>query len=97
MSSGFFRGTSIQQDGRFANKEKQLLRTMKFPKNFAEPVHMKNVNIPAIMPWVASRIVALLGFEDEVVIGYVRSQLEQEQARAAARATQAVGLDHRIF
>lgn len=28
--AGFFRGTSADQDGRFTDKEKKLLKTMKF-------------------------------------------------------------------
>lgn len=31
--AGFFKGTSIEQDGRYANKQKKLIQTMKFPPN----------------------------------------------------------------
>lgn len=31
--AGFFKGTSIEQDGRYANKQKKLLQQMKFPEN----------------------------------------------------------------
>eukprot|EP00054_Salpingoeca_dolichothecata_P012770 m.70854 g.70854 ORF g.70854 m.70854 type:complete len:71 (-) comp20114_c0_seq1:37-249(-) len=34
--AGFFRGTSTDQDSRFSNKEKKLLKTMKF-----DPVLLK--------------------------------------------------------
>lgn len=30
MSSSFYRGVNIEQDGRYTDKEKKLLRTMKF-------------------------------------------------------------------
>jgi hypothetical protein len=31
--AGFFKGTSAEQDSRFANKQKKLLKQMKFPAN----------------------------------------------------------------
>jgi hypothetical protein len=31
--AGFFKGTSAEQDSRFANKQKKLLKQMKFPEN----------------------------------------------------------------
>jgi hypothetical protein len=31
--AGFFKGTSAEQDSRFANKQKKLLKQMKFPDN----------------------------------------------------------------
>lgn len=30
MDTGFYRGTNAEQDGRFIDKEKKLLKTMKF-------------------------------------------------------------------
>lgn len=36
---GFFRGTSTDQDRRFSDKEKKLLKTLKFPPEFNEKVH----------------------------------------------------------
>lgn len=31
--AGYFKGTSAEQDSRFANKQKKLLKQMKFPDN----------------------------------------------------------------
>ena len=36
--SGFFKGTSADQDRRFSDKELKLLKTMKFPQNFDKKV-----------------------------------------------------------
>jgi len=38
---GFFRGTSADQDVRFANKEKKFLSQMKVPVEYATKVDMK--------------------------------------------------------
>jgi hypothetical protein len=38
MSGTAFRGVSAEQDNRFGNKEKQLLKKMTFPKEFSEKV-----------------------------------------------------------
>ncbi len=40
--AGFFKGTSAEQDSRFANKQKKLLKQMKFPENIDVKV---NANI----------------------------------------------------
>lgn len=46
MSGALFRGTSINQDGRFANKEKKLLRSMKWPKEFETRIDITKVKFP---------------------------------------------------
>lgn len=33
MNNKYFQGTSAEQDSRFANKQKKLLKQMKFPEN----------------------------------------------------------------
>jgi hypothetical protein len=41
--SNFFKGTSTDQDRRFADKESKLLKTMKFPKEFEQKVRRKQI------------------------------------------------------
>lgn len=36
--SGFFKGTSTEQDRRFSDKELKLLKSMKFPPSFEKKV-----------------------------------------------------------
>lgn len=43
MSGGFYRGTSIEQDGRFANKERKLIRSREWPKEFESRVDIRKV------------------------------------------------------
>ncbi|KAG2203321.1 hypothetical protein INT46_006084 [Mucor plumbeus] len=76
--AGFFKGTSADQDSRFSNKEKKMLKTMTFPPEFDQKVDMKKVNLDVIKPWISNRITELLGLEDEVVIDYTCSMLEEK-------------------
>ncbi len=39
---------------------------------------MKKVNLEIIKPWITKKITDLLGFEDEVLIGYVFGLLEEK-------------------
>lgn len=77
MSGASFRGVSAEQDSRFANKEKKLLKTMKFPPEFSTKVDLTKVNWDTMKPWIGKRITELLGgLEDDVLIAYVIEQLE---------------------
>lgn len=75
MSGVPYRGVSSDQDVRFLNKEKSLLKRLKFPPNFSQKVNLKRVNWESIKPWICKRITELLdGVEDDVVIQYVLEQ-----------------------
>ncbi|KAF8504818.1 PWI domain-containing protein, partial [Russula emetica] len=75
---GFFKGTSADQDRRFSDKELKLLKSIKFPPQFDTKVDMRKVNLQVIRPWVAKKVVELVGFEDEVLIEYAMGLLEDE-------------------
>ncbi|RDB27903.1 hypothetical protein Hypma_002184 [Hypsizygus marmoreus] len=77
--AGFFKGTSADQDRRFSDKELKLLKSMKFPPEFDKKVDMRKVNLNVIRPWIAKKIVELVGFEDEVVVEYAMGLLEDQQ------------------
>ncbi|CAF3468836.1 unnamed protein product, partial [Rotaria sp. Silwood2] len=49
--AGFFKGTSAEQDSRFANKQKKLLKQMKFPDNIDVKIDMLKVNLDVLKPW----------------------------------------------
>ena len=53
---------------------KKLLRTTKFPAEFDTKVNMKKVKLDVMMPWITQQVTQYLGFEDEVVIGYVEAR-----------------------
>lgn len=77
--AGFFRGTSAEQDNRFSNKDKKLMKEMKFAESLAKKVDMTKVRLEVVKPWVTEKITAILGMEDDVVIEYVFNQLEAEK------------------
>jgi serine/arginine repetitive matrix protein 1 len=39
---------------------------------------MRKVNLQVIRPWVAKKVVELVGFEDEVLVEYAMGLLEDE-------------------
>lgn len=43
--AGFFKGTSTEQDSRFANKQKKLLKQMKFPDNIDVKVSLIEIHL----------------------------------------------------
>ena len=43
--AGYYRGTTADQDNRFQDKEKKLMKTLKFSDNLNEPVDMRKVSI----------------------------------------------------
>ncbi len=63
------------------SKEKKLLRTLKFPKEFELKVEFKKINWEVMKAWIAKRVTELLGLEDEVVIGYIYEQFESGEVR----------------
>lgn len=76
MDAGFYRGTNADQDNRFTDKEKKLLKTMKFEQVLETKVDLSKVNIEVIKPWITAKLNDILGIEDDVVIEYVFTQLE---------------------
>jgi serine/arginine repetitive matrix protein 1 len=77
MGDGF-RGTSIEQDGRFSDKDMVLLKTTVFPSTYARRVDLARVDMGAIRRWATARLTELLGTHDEIVIEYVIQQLAGE-------------------
>uniref|UniRef100_A0A3P8QJ13 Serine/arginine repetitive matrix protein 1 n=1 Tax=Astatotilapia calliptera TaxID=8154 RepID=A0A3P8QJ13_ASTCA len=78
MDAGFFRGTSAEQDNRFSNKQKKLLKQLKFAECLDKKVDMTKVNLEVIKPWITQRVTEILGFEDDVVIEFIFNQLEEK-------------------
>jgi len=76
---GLFRGSTKDQDRRFTDKEKQLLKSHKFAPEFETKVDTKKIQLDVIKPWISEKITQLLGFEDEVLIGFIFGLLEEKQ------------------
>lgn len=77
--AGFFRGTSADQDNRFSDKYKKLLKQLKFSDVLNQKVDIKKVNMDVIKPWIQKHITLSLGLDDEVVYEYVINQLEESR------------------
>ena len=56
-----FQGTSADQDNRFSDKEKKLLKQMKFEDSLANKIEMKKVKLDVMKPWISERVLQLLG------------------------------------
>ncbi|EDL29986.1 serine/arginine repetitive matrix 1, isoform CRA_b [Mus musculus] len=89
MDAGFFRGTSAEQDNRFSNKQKKLLKQLKFAECLEKKVDMSKVNLEVIKPWITKRVTEILGFEDDVVIEFIFNQLEAVTIATPATAAPA--------
>uniref|UniRef100_A0A914LF20 PWI domain-containing protein n=3 Tax=Meloidogyne TaxID=189290 RepID=A0A914LF20_MELIC len=76
MDAGFYRGTSTDQDIRFTDKERKLLKQMRFEQVLDMKVDMQKVNLNVIKPWITLKLNEILGMEDDVVVEYVFTQLE---------------------
>ncbi|KRY31062.1 Serine/arginine repetitive matrix protein 1 [Trichinella spiralis] len=76
--AGFFRGTNSEQDLRFSNKQKKLLKTLKFEDSLNTKVDMKRIDLDVMRLWITKRVSEILGMEDDVVVEFVLNRLEEE-------------------
>ncbi|KAI8812901.1 PWI domain-containing protein [Cladochytrium replicatum] len=76
--AGFFKGTSADQDVRFPDKKKKLLKSTSFAPILSTKVDMKKVDLPTIKLWITKRVTQLIGIEDDVLVDYIFGQLEQD-------------------
>jgi len=74
--AGFFRGTSADQDNRFSDKEKKLLKQMKFEESLLVKIDTKKVKLDVLKPWITERIAKILGMEDDVLVEFIFNQLD---------------------
>ena len=79
MSLGsFYRGTTIEQDGRFRNKEKKLMENINFPKELDSLIDPSRIDMKVIKEWIEKKIKSILGFDDEFCVNYTVSLLEEK-------------------
>lgn len=74
-----FKGISADNDVRFTNAEKKLLKSTKFPDEFRIKVDMSKVNADVLRPWINTKITGLLGFEDDVVVEMILQMLAESR------------------
>ena len=82
MAGNFFRGTTVDQDGRWGKSDVKLIAKMQKAGKFAAildtKIDIKKVNIDIISKWVSEKTIEVLGFEDEIVINLVINMLQSE-------------------
>ncbi|KAI0988088.1 hypothetical protein GJ496_008518 [Pomphorhynchus laevis] len=76
--AGFFKGTSTEQDSRFSNAQKKMMKTMRFADGLDTKIDMSKVNLDVIKPWIAKRMLEILDVDDDVVIDFAMNQLEEK-------------------
>lgn len=72
-------GTSLTQDTRFCDKEKKLLKELKFSDTLQKKVDMTKVKVDILRPWISAKLTQMMKLEDDVVENYVINQLEQDK------------------
>lgn len=77
--AGFFRGTSTEQDSRFSDKNKKLMKTMNFAESVDKKIDMKKIKLEVMKPFITERLNSYMTVEDDVLVEYVFSQLEADQ------------------
>lgn len=79
MSRGsYYKGTSTEQDGRWKNKDKILMDSKKFPKEFDVKVDIAKVELKVMKSWIDKRLQEILSFDDEFLPNFVISLLEDK-------------------
>lgn len=74
--SGFYRGSNTEQDPRYKDKVKQMIKAKTWPEEFKCKIDRNHVKIGLIRPWVESKVNEMLQVEDEILVNYVMSLLE---------------------
>ncbi|PWW78851.1 hypothetical protein C7212DRAFT_349407 [Tuber magnatum] len=57
----------------------KILRGTKFPPEYSKKVDMQKVNLEVMKQWISGKVIDILGNEDDVVIDFVYSLLEEEK------------------
>ena len=75
-----FRGTNVEQDGRWGKADERLMKKManagKFSAILNEKIDMSKVDLDTIGKWCKERLFEILGFEDDIVLGLLMNLLQ---------------------
>ena len=56
---------------------------------------MSKVNLDIIKPWINRKVTEMLGFEDDVVIGFVFNQLEERVSHSTEGSFPVIYISHK--
>ena len=67
----FYKGTNVNQDGRFMNADKKLIEKMKTPPEYKIQIHKNKINLTIIKSWINKKLNDILGFEDDTLTNFI--------------------------
>lgn len=73
----FYKGSNIDQDGRFKNKDKIHMQQINFPQELDIKIDLQKVELDIINYWINQKIISLLGFEDDSLSNYIFNLLPE--------------------
>jgi len=71
-------GTSVEQDARFEDNKKKLMKTTKFAEILNKKVDMNKVNLDSLKPWITEQVITYMGDEDDIVVDFICNQLDTQ-------------------
>lgn len=79
MAGNFFRGTTVEQDGRWGKSDEKLIAKLsksgKIDAILNHSIDFKKINLDIISKWVNGRLIEILGFDDDIVSGLIINTL----------------------
>jgi len=80
MTTHFFKGSSVEQDGRRINADQALMQKMEqngsFDPILKTKINLKRCNIPVIGKWINVKLMSILGYDDDIVKNLIINLLE---------------------
>ena len=73
----FYKGTNVNQDGRFMNADKKLIEKMKIPPEYKIQIHKNKINLTIIKSWINKKLNDILGFEDDTLTNFIINLIEE--------------------
>jgi len=71
-----WKGSASVDTGRFADKQRKLIKKLGFSNDFDVRCNMDKVALPVLKRWISNRVTEILEMEDEVVINFIFNMLE---------------------
>lgn len=77
--AGFFRGTSSDQDNRFADKQKKLLKELNYAPILNTKLNMSKIDVNSLKPWIETKIKEILEKDDELLSDSIYEHLAEKE------------------
>ena len=77
MAPHFFRGTQLDQNVKFKDKDKQMINSWKWPDNFRNPIDLDGIQLDTLEPWIVKRCNQLMGNDDDIFQSYIMTHMQQ--------------------